>query len=56
MEGMELFRAADDQPLNLLRRVIDECNYYIMFITGRCGSIDKEGIGFTEMERDYAIS
>lgn len=55
--GMELFPASDDEKWALIKRVIDDCDYYVLVIGGRYGSVDPEkGISFTEMEFDYAVS
>jgi len=54
--GMELFPAASVEQWELIKRVIDECDYYLVIIAGRYGSLDKSGIGYTEMEFDYAVS
>jgi hypothetical protein len=53
--GMELFPAADDDAWTLIRRVIDQSDYYLVIIGGRYGSLDKDGISFTEKEYDYAV-
>jgi hypothetical protein len=53
--GMELFPAADSDQLEYIKKVIDECDYYVLIVGGRYGSIDKEGISFTEREYDYAV-
>ena len=53
--GMELFPASDDTAWNLIKDVIDASDYYILLIGGRYGSLDSEGIGYTEKEYDYAI-
>ena len=54
--GMELFPAADEEQWEFIKRVIDDCDYYILMIGGRYGSITNEGISYTEKEYDYAIS
>lgn len=54
--GMELFPASDEERWELIRRVIDDCDYYIVIVGGRYGSMDEEGISYTEREYDYAIS
>ena len=54
--GMELFPAADDDQWTLIKRVIDECDYYIVIIAGRYGSIGPEEKSFTQLEYEYAIS
>lgn len=54
--GMELFPAADDEQWEFIKRVIDDCDYYVLIIGGRYGSLTPEGISYTEKEHDYAIS
>jgi Domain of unknown function (DUF4062) len=54
--GMELFPAANETQWSLIKRVIDECDYYVLIIGGRYGSIGSEGISYTEMEYRYALS
>ena len=53
--GMELFPAADEEQWEFIKRVIDDCDYYILIIGGRYGSTTSEGISYTEKEYDYAI-
>ncbi|NGO52344.1 DUF4062 domain-containing protein [Allomesorhizobium camelthorni] len=54
--GMELFPASDDDQWQFIKKVIDDCDYYILILGGRYGSTNVEGIGYTEMEFDYAKS
>ena len=54
--GMELFPAADDDQWTLIKRLIDDCDYYILIIGGRYGSLNKEGLSYTQMEYEYALS
>ena len=54
--GMELFPAADINQLEYIKKVIDECDYYVLIMGGRYGSLDVDGISFTEREYDYAVS
>ena len=54
--GMELFPAADEEQWKFIKHVIDDCDYYILIIGGRYGSLTDEGISYTEKEYDYAIS
>lgn len=54
--GMEMFPAADEDQWTLIREVIDECDYYIVIVGGRYGSMSGEGISYTEKEYDYAVS
>jgi hypothetical protein len=53
--GMELFPASDDSAWQLIRDVIDRSDYYLLIVGGRYGSVDEEGIAYTEREYDYAL-
>lgn len=53
--GMELFPAADEDQFEFIKRVIDDCDYYLLIVGGRYGSTTQEGISYTEKEYDYAI-
>lgn len=53
--GMELFPAANDDQWTLIKRVIDDCDYYIVIVAGRYGSVSDEGLSYTEMEYRYAL-
>lgn len=53
--GMELFPASDETKWSLITRVIDDCDYYLVIIGGRYGSVDDAGISYTEREYDYAV-
>ena len=54
--GMEAFVATDEEQFNVIKKVIDFCDYYILIIGRRYGSINEStGISFTEMEYNYAI-
>jgi Domain of unknown function (DUF4062) len=53
--GMELFQASNEDQWSVIKRVIDDCDYYIVIIGGRYGSIGKDSISYTEMEYRYAV-
>ena len=54
--GMEYFNAEDDTQWNIIKNLIKECDYYIIIIAGRYGSIEKEsGKSYTQKEYEYAI-
>jgi hypothetical protein len=53
--GMELFPAANDDQWTLITNVIDDCDYYLLIIGGRYGSIGPDGLSYTEMEYRYAL-
>lgn len=52
--GMELFPASDSTPWEVIERVIDDSDYYILIVGGIYGSTDDAGISYTEREYDYA--
>lgn len=54
--GMEMFPAANVDQMTLIKGVIDQCDYYLVVIGGRYGSMSAEGISYTEQEYDYAIA
>ena len=54
--GMELFPATDDDQWTLIKRLIDDCDYYILIVGGRYGSVSESGISYTQMEYEYALS
>lgn len=55
--GMEMFSAANMDQWNIIKKSIDSCDYYILIIGNRYGSIDETtGKSYTEKEFDYAIS
>lgn len=54
--GMEQFPASEMSQMDYIRRMLDDCDYYILILGGRYGSLDKDGIGYTEKEYDYAIA
>ncbi len=53
--GMELFPAADIEQFEFIKKVIDDCDYYLLIIGGKYGSMTEEGISYTEKEYDYAL-
>lgn len=54
--GMEIFPAIDEEQFEFIKKVIDDCDYYLLIIGGRYGTLSEEGISYTEMEYDYAIN
>ncbi len=53
--GMEQFHAAPASQWDVITKMIDECDFYLLVIGGRYGSIDEEaGISYTEKEYNYA--
>lgn len=55
--GMEAFVATNDEQFNVIKKVIDLCDYYVLIVGGRYGSVNEStGLSYTEMEYDYAVS
>lgn len=55
--GMEAFVATDMEQFEVIKKVIDLCDYYILIIGRRYGSMNEsKKLSYTEMEYDYAIS
>jgi hypothetical protein len=54
--GMELFPAADEDQWTLIKKVIDDCDYYVVIVGGRYGSLHSSGKSYTQMEYEYALS
>lgn len=53
--GMELFPAANEDQWSLIKKVISDCDYYVVILGGRYGSIAPGGLSYTEMEYKYAL-
>jgi hypothetical protein len=54
--GMEYFPAASEDAWSYIASLIDQCDYYVVVVGGRYGSLTPEGISFTEKEYAYALS
>lgn len=52
--GMEAFVASNESQWDVIKRVIDESDYYVLIIGGRYGSVTDDGISYTEKEYNYA--
>ncbi len=53
--GMELFPASNDDQWSLIKKVIDDSDYYVLIIGGRYGCLSGNGISYTQMEFEYAL-
>lgn len=54
--GMEGFPAIDQEQMSYIKRLIDECDYYVVIVKDRYGSTAPNGVSFTEQEYEYAVS
>lgn len=53
--GMELFPAKSEDQWTHIKRVIEECDYYVVIVAGMYGSVDSAGMSYTEKEYRYAV-
>ena len=53
--GMEMFPSLDMEQFEYIKSIINKCDYYILIISGRYGSLAEGGISYTEKEYDYAV-
>lgn len=54
--GMEMFSAADEEQWNIIKKQIDESDYYVVVCAHCYGTCDATGLSYTEKEYDYAVS
>lgn len=54
--GMEQFPASSMSQMDYIKKMLDDCDYYVLISAGRYGTPDSDGVGFTEKEYDYAIA
>lgn len=54
--SMEFFPAASEEVWDAIKSLIDDCDYYLVIVGGRYGSVDEEGISYTQKEYEYAVS
>ena len=53
--GMEFFGASSKQSLDIIKSTLDSCDYIILIIAKKYGTIHKDyGKSFTELEYEYA--
>ncbi len=53
---MESFPAADQDQFEFIKSLIDNCDYYVLIIAGRYGTVAENGLSYTEKEYKYAVS
>lgn len=55
--GMEFFNASDESQWDVIKQLIDECDYYVLIVAGRYGSVEEStGKSYTQKEFEYAVS
>lgn len=53
---MESFPAADEDQFSFIKTLIDKCDYYVLIVGGRYGTLADDGMSYTEKEYRYAVS
>lgn len=54
--GMEMFTASNNEQFKYIKKIIDNCDYYVLIIGGRYGSINPiTEKSYTQMEYEYAM-
>lgn len=56
VSGMEMFPAIDQDQFEYIKEVISSCDYYLLIIGGRYGSVSDDELSYTEKEYDFAVS
>lgn len=52
---MESFPAADEDQFEFIKSLIDKCDYYVLIIAGRYGSVADGGLSYTHKEFRCAV-
>ncbi len=52
--GMEWFSASDEEQWEIIENELKTTDYYILILGQRYGTLNSEGIGYTEKEYNYA--
>lgn len=53
--GMEYFPANNDEQWSFIKDLIDQCDYYVVILGARYGTLANDGISYTEKEYRYAV-
>ncbi|TAY87953.1 DUF4062 domain-containing protein [Rhizobium leguminosarum] len=53
---MESFPAADEDQFGFIKSLIDQCDYYVLIIAARYGTVAEDGLSYTHKEFRYAVS
>lgn len=54
--GMEYFPATREKQFSYIKKIIDDCDFYILISAGKYGSLAEDDISYTEKEFDYAVA
>jgi hypothetical protein len=50
-----IFPAADEDQFEFIKSLIDKCDYYVLIIAGRYGSVTEDCLSYTHKEFRYAV-
>ena len=53
--GMEQFPTSNMSQMEYIKKMMDDCDYYILILAGKYGYLNPDGISYTEKEYDYAV-
>lgn len=53
--GMELFGSMGEEQFSYIKEKIRESDYYLLIIGGKYGTLNANGISYTEAEYDFAV-
>lgn len=54
--GMEFFPAKDEKQIKYIQAEIDKCDYVVLVVGLQYGSVDDQGVSYTEQEYDYSVN
>ncbi|MEE4251151.1 MAG: DUF4062 domain-containing protein [Alcanivoracaceae bacterium] len=54
--GMELYPSEQNNQWPMIQKVINECDYYVVLVGGRYGSLSPIGLSYTHREYVYAAT
>lgn len=54
--SMEYFTSSDEAQMDYIKKMIDLCDYYVVIVAGKYGSVHDDGISYTQHEYQYAKS
>ena len=56
VSGMDFFPTIDMEKFEYIKQIINDCDYYVLILDGRYGTLAEDGQSFMEKEYDYACS
>lgn len=54
--GMELYPTEQNNQWKMIQKIIDECDYYVVLVGGRYGTLSPIGLSYTHREYVYAAT